>query len=147
MGWGNCGVDSIGRPIGYVHPATCDHDGCEAVIDRGLSYACGGMHGDGTCSCEKYFCSKHLGLPSWEGMYDVLELDDIDMSDVVHEYLTETEDSAHICTECQSAFAEFANDNPDWWLDEVKQIVDRLRKERARAQTKYEERGKPVNGN
>lgn len=60
MGWGNCGEDSQGRPIGYLHPARCDHPGCKAKIDRGLAYACGGMHGEDEYSCEKYFCGKHL---------------------------------------------------------------------------------------
>ncbi len=59
MGWGDCGTDSQGRPIGYVHPATCDHPGCDEQIDRGLSYVCGDMHGEDEVSCEKYFCSKH----------------------------------------------------------------------------------------
>lgn len=60
MGWGDCGEDSKGRPIGYLHPATCDHPGCDAKIDRGLSYACGGMHGETVYGCEDYFCEKHL---------------------------------------------------------------------------------------
>lgn len=60
MGWANCGDDSKGRPIGYAHPATCDHDGCDKPIDRGLAYACGGMHGEEDYSCEGYFCSEHL---------------------------------------------------------------------------------------
>lgn len=61
MGWANCGADSKGRPIGYAHAATCDGPGCAAVIDRGLSYACGGMHGeDPNGACEGYFCPKHL---------------------------------------------------------------------------------------
>lgn len=72
MGWGNCGEDSRGRPIGYYTQAVCDHPGCNEEIDRGLAYACGGMHGehhmlgepeelDGCyISCENYFCSKHL---------------------------------------------------------------------------------------
>lgn len=65
MGWGNCGEDSEGRPIGYVFEATCDHPGCDKQIDRGLSYACGGMHGkyatDGNMEvCEKYFCGDHM---------------------------------------------------------------------------------------
>lgn len=59
MGWANCGEDSKGRPIGYAHEATCDHPGCNAKIDRGLSYACGDMHGDDEISCEGYFCSAH----------------------------------------------------------------------------------------
>lgn len=73
MGWANCGEDSKGRPIGYSHLAICDHPGCSAQIDRGLAYACGGMHGtdilggDGRIdwsgdfgSCEGYFCERHL---------------------------------------------------------------------------------------
>lgn len=67
MGWANCGKDSRGRSIGYSWPAKCDHKGCKTRIDRGLSYACGGMHGDadtmpltdnGIC-CEGYFCEAH----------------------------------------------------------------------------------------
>jgi hypothetical protein len=60
MGWGDCGLDSQGRPIGYVHSATCDHPDCNEKIDRGLSYACGGMHGQNEYGCEKYFCEDHL---------------------------------------------------------------------------------------
>lgn len=60
MGWANCGNDSKGRPIGYAHVAKCDHPECFATIDRGLSYACGGMHGDNEYSCENYFCGEHL---------------------------------------------------------------------------------------
>jgi hypothetical protein len=59
MGWANCGEDSKGRPIGYAHRATCDHPGCEKRIDRGLSYACGDMHGEDEVSCEGYFCPEH----------------------------------------------------------------------------------------
>lgn len=59
MGWADCGDDSKGRPIGYAHEATCDHPGCDAKIDRGLSYACGGMHGETEVGCEGYFCEAH----------------------------------------------------------------------------------------
>jgi hypothetical protein len=59
MGWANCGTDTRGRAIGYAHRATCDHPGCTAKIDRGLAYACGGMHGEDEVSCERYFCEKH----------------------------------------------------------------------------------------
>lgn len=62
MGWANCGEDSDGRPIGYAHAATCDHPGCYAKIDRGLSYACGGRHGQNEFDCEKYFCGKHMRI-------------------------------------------------------------------------------------
>lgn len=59
MGWADCGTDSRGRPIGYAFEATCDEPGCEENIDRGLSHACGGMHGEDS-SCEGYFCPAHL---------------------------------------------------------------------------------------
>ena len=60
MGWADCGVDSNGRPIGYAFEATCDYPGCTATIDRGLAYACGGMHGENGDDCEGYFCYNHL---------------------------------------------------------------------------------------
>lgn len=60
MSWSHCGKDSAGRDIGYAHSATSDQPGCKTVIDRGLSYACGGMHGSTETGCEKYFCSEHL---------------------------------------------------------------------------------------
>ena len=60
MGWSHCGTDSEGREIGYGIEATCDHPGCHAEITRGLSYACGGWHGETDFSCERYFCPDHL---------------------------------------------------------------------------------------
>lgn len=60
MGWAHCGTDRQGREIGYSIPAVCDKEGCEQEIDRGLAYACGGMHGEGEFECEQYFCFKHL---------------------------------------------------------------------------------------
>ena len=60
MGWGDCGKDDLGRPIGYLHAATCDHPGCQHRIDHGLDFACGGEHGYSGC-CARYFCGKHLG--------------------------------------------------------------------------------------
>ncbi|MGL5485874.1 MAG: hypothetical protein ACRDC6_06240 [Shewanella sp.] len=60
MGWGSCGEDSKGRPIGYMHDAKCDHPDCNKTIDRGLSHACGGMHGNTEYGCEKYFCEDHM---------------------------------------------------------------------------------------
>lgn len=82
MGWANCGTDSQGRPIGYAHEATCDHHGCNENIDRGLSYACGGMHGENGFDCEKYFCYKHL--------YFI----DADSDDVL----------GPVCEECRNAY-------------------------------------------
>lgn len=60
MGWAFCGTDDDGREIGYGVTAVCDHPGCTAEIDRGLAYACGGMHGGGDQGCGRYYCSAHL---------------------------------------------------------------------------------------
>jgi hypothetical protein len=48
------------RDIGYGVPAICDHPGCGAEIDRGLSYVCGGEPYGGEEGCGLYFCEKHL---------------------------------------------------------------------------------------
>lgn len=60
MGWA-VGYDSTWhRDIGYGVPATCDHPGCGAEIDRGLAYVCGGEPYGGEDGCGLYFCDKHL---------------------------------------------------------------------------------------
>ena len=60
MGW-SIGFDSHWqRDIGYGVPAFCDHPRCKAVIDRGLSYVCGGEPYGGDHGCGLYFCGKHL---------------------------------------------------------------------------------------
>lgn len=59
MGWADCGDDDLGRPIGYAFEATCDYPGCDAKINRGLSYVCGDMHGGDGFGCGRYFCSAH----------------------------------------------------------------------------------------
>ncbi len=97
MGWGTCGTDSRGRNIGYLFPARCDHPGCYRRIDRGLSYACGDMHGNDEISCEKYFCSKHLT--------EYVEIDDSISVRLVR-----------ICSECAKTMLEDASDI--WEYDE-----------------------------
>ena len=59
MGWASCGQDSRGREIGYTISATCDYEGCDAAINRGLDYVCGYMHGEDEYSCGGYFCGEH----------------------------------------------------------------------------------------
>lgn len=67
MGWGS-GVNEKGREVGYNIAATCDLDGCEKDIDRGLAYVCGGMHDGGDYGCGDYFCGEHLFMPSRDGI-------------------------------------------------------------------------------
>ena len=60
MGW-SIGYDSRWkRDIGYGVPAKCDHPGCDAEIDRGLSYVCGSEPYGGDHGCGLHFCGKHL---------------------------------------------------------------------------------------
>lgn len=62
MGW-SIGYDSKwDRDIGYGVPATCDHPGCDAEIDRGLAYVCGGEPFGGDDGCGLFFCAEHLYL-------------------------------------------------------------------------------------
>lgn len=72
MGWANCGIDSKGRHIGYAFPTICDHPGCNERIDRGLVYACGGMHGEVEHGCEGYFCETHRAALVSDGRRRVL---------------------------------------------------------------------------
>lgn len=59
MGW-SIGYDSTWkRDIGYGVPATCDHPGCGAEIDRGLGYVCGDDPYGGEHGCGLFFCEKH----------------------------------------------------------------------------------------
>ena len=60
MGWSVGYDEQWQRDIGYGVPAICDHPGCGAEIDRGLSFVCGGEPYGGEKGCGLYFCSKHL---------------------------------------------------------------------------------------
>lgn len=68
MGWAGPFQLADGRMGGYAVEATCDFPGCEAKINRGLSYVCGDMHDGDEHSCGRYFCGDHmyfgLGLPN-----------------------------------------------------------------------------------
>ncbi|WZL14771.1 hypothetical protein [Vibrio phage vB_VpaM_XM1] len=96
MGWSNCGTDSKGRPIGYAFSAICDHDECNKEIDRGLSYACGGMHGETEVGCEKYFCSDHKDNAVDDGDHIV-----------------------HVCESCAKSLCE----SDEWKLDEDEGLI------------------------
>lgn len=88
MGWANCGVDAGGRPIGYAVHAECDHPECAADIDRGLAYACGGMHGDcGGNACVGYFCQHHLRAVDREALAAVgWEIEGWQLCDSCYQY-------------------------------------------------------------
>jgi hypothetical protein len=65
MGWAY-GIAHDGREIGYGVEATCDQPGCDAKIDRGIGYLCGGHDALGVVidgadgpSCGKYYCPEH----------------------------------------------------------------------------------------
>ena len=59
MSW-SIGYDSMWqRDIGYGVPAVCDHPDCDAAIDRGLGYVCGGEPYGGEKGCGLYFCGRH----------------------------------------------------------------------------------------
>jgi len=59
MGWAHGIVD--GREVGYGVEATCDVPDCDAAIDRGLAYRCGGSENlfDGEPGCGAYVCGDH----------------------------------------------------------------------------------------
>lgn len=97
MGWADCGKDSKGRSIGYAFIAKCDQPGCKRKIDRGLSYACGGMHGGGV-GCKGYFCSKHLRCVLVE------------------------EDNPMMCDACASIIEKEAKDFPNAEEDEFEEL-------------------------
>jgi hypothetical protein len=60
MGWGLGYDDNWNRDVGYGVPAYCDHPGCNAEIDRGLSYVCGGEPYGGDEGCGLFFCGDHM---------------------------------------------------------------------------------------
>lgn len=61
MGWA-FGENSEGREVGYGVKATCDKEGCDTQIDRGIEYVCGEMHDGGEYGCGQYFCGTHLSM-------------------------------------------------------------------------------------
>lgn len=59
MGW-SIGYDpKWKRDIGYGVPAYCDHPGCGAEIDRGLSFVCKAERPYGGSGCGRYYCPEH----------------------------------------------------------------------------------------
>lgn len=101
------------RFAGYGVVAYCDHPQCNAVIDRGMDYACcGGIHFDG--SCGGFYCIEHETPVMHED-----ELEDLDEEETQHilsSYgLTEvpTFDEYGIAKLCNHPPIEF-KEHPDW---------------------------------
>lgn len=65
MGWSLGWDNRWKRDIGYGVPAWCDHPKCNAEIDRGLGYVCGGRPYGGDLGCGLYFCEAHLADHRW----------------------------------------------------------------------------------
>lgn len=74
MGWSLGYDDHWKRDVGYGVPATCDHPGCNAKIDRGLSYVCGSEPFGGDHGCGLHFCGKHLRMRQPRGSDRVVSL-------------------------------------------------------------------------
>jgi len=86
MGW-EIGFDSKwDRDIGYGVPAECDHPDCDAQIDRGLAYVCGGEPYGGEHGCGLFFCDRHLyfGTDEPDEPEDEPEIDPSDESPPEH---------------------------------------------------------------
>lgn len=128
MGYAFCGTDRNGREIGYGIEAACDLPECGKQIDRGLAFACGGEHGDGCYSCEKYFCEDHLECPTWEGMYDGYDDLEFDMCDVVWEIIEEQCRIPVLCPSCRDEFVKMVTEDPELWKIMVDNQVEIMRK-------------------
>lgn len=70
MGWAY-GTTADGREVGYGVEAVCEQDGCDAQIDRGLAYACGGWHDPTEYGCGHHFCAMHLFIVDLDGELDL----------------------------------------------------------------------------
>ncbi|WP_328632011.1 hypothetical protein [Streptomyces sp. NBC_00356] len=62
MGYAHYEITRNGESIkaGYSVEATCEQDGCQEQIDRGLAHLCGAQPGGDEYGCGGYFCGEHL---------------------------------------------------------------------------------------
>jgi hypothetical protein len=113
MGWSIGYDETWNRDVGYGVPAMCDHPGCGAEIDRGLSFVCGGAAFGGEHGCGLFFCSDH------------------------RMYAGDRRDNVSLCTRCYhgkktpyeptsdvAAWTEFKATDPSWadWRAEQEAI-------------------------
>lgn len=65
MGYGI--YDTPLGPAGYTVDDTCNQDGCEVQIDRGLAHLCGDQPGSPSeGGCGRWFCAQHMVMPPEE---------------------------------------------------------------------------------
>jgi hypothetical protein len=97
MGYGVGGPDERGRWVGYEVPATCDHPKCNAVINRGLAYVCGGEPFGGEFGCGLHFCGAHLG------------------------YAGDRRDNKQLCPRCLASKPPYAHPKPERpeWVEHI----------------------------
>ena len=96
------------RYAGYGVPAYCEYPSCRKVIDRGVSYACGGEPFS-EYGCDRYFCGKHLHYGYFK----------TDGSKCNHEHDCRC-DCAQVCERCRDdkALFPYKSEHPTWmrWM-------------------------------
>ena len=99
MGW-EIGYDSAwDRDVGYGVPTECDHPNCNAQIDRGLSYVCGGEPYGGELGCGLFFCEDHLFYAEKTPEYAQSPPSDAEMREYEEVHGDETGD--FVCERCR----------------------------------------------
>lgn len=87
MGYGTYERDD-GRMGGYNVEAVCDAAGCDAQIDRGMSYLCGRGPSEEEWTCGDCFCTDHL-------------------------HHSRTNDAGQLCSECWKQQERVLNENAE----------------------------------
>lgn len=68
MGYARYTITRNGQQIeaGYMVEAECEQPDCAAITHRGIEQFCGETPGGDEYGCGRYFCDRHLVLPSDE---------------------------------------------------------------------------------
>ncbi|MFE2164871.1 hypothetical protein ACFXB3_07325 [Streptomyces sp. NPDC059447] len=64
-------ADGIKIKAGYGVAATCEQEGCDEKIDRGLGCLCGATPGGDEHGCGGYYCGHHLYMSLDEQVGDL----------------------------------------------------------------------------
>ncbi|MFB6805460.1 hypothetical protein [Streptomyces sp. NPDC056387] len=73
MGYARYEIWRNGEKIeaGYDVPTTCEQDGCDEKIDRGLAHLCGTTPGGDEHGCGSYYCGHHHYMSGDETVGDL----------------------------------------------------------------------------